>query len=415
MKTSQFARQGPTNIKSVFEASAPDFQVDAKLIERIIRFENGFVNQNTNHIEFFGSNLTGVKPMRFQPSDRTKWFVDVLDIDEVSIEEGIEQLPINKDWIRANDVFNHSCVWVVHKILNSDISPSLKEAGCIATMQVLQYRFLGSLLHRNYPYPAEEGLALATVAAMSRKFALKKAGTWHKMLYERAKDIMDTRAVHRRAYVTMESDKHVIDMISDIQNRLKEVIKAINKIFYDLHKRGVRLHTEKSVKEINGSVVLMDKTRQFSNFTRYIHTVLDDKASFVRDELLDVIADVMHTMPPQQLRQTLEWMSSNRGLRQTRYIDELVDETLIYAFETISNDRELYNARGGLTPLLVRLRSMYMASRMADQTLIKTKELAEKVVESAVNTKSPSTIASIRTGLQLYIVLRAMSMYYYQN
>lgn len=404
-------------IKSVFDDAAAsfDFTVDQKLIARIREFDQSFVNRNEDHIGFFGGNLTGVHPMRFRQSDREKWFEEVLQLDDLSIEDGIKRLPHNQDWVRANDAFNLSCVWLTYRILNSNLSPSLKEEGAQLTIQVLQYKFLGSILSHYFKYPADVGTAQATLAQMSRKYLIKTSKSWHDLLCTRAKEMVSPRSVHRRAYTEMRNDDDVIRMINDIQNRLKELIKSICKIFYDLHSKGIKVSSERSVREIDGSVVLMDKTRQFTTFIRYLHEVMDDPKSFIRDELVDVVADGMHTMNPRHLVDTLEWMSKNRLAPRQQFITELADETLIYAFELISSDRNLYNTRGGLMPLIAKLRSMYMASRMADESLLRTKELAEKVVTSAINTKNASVIASVRTGVQLYLVLRSMAMQYYQH
>lgn len=402
-------------IKSVFEDAAPDFVVDQKLIHRLAEFERNFVNRNEDHIAFFGGQLTGVNPMRFSPSDRDRWFTEVLDIDDLLVEDGIKRLPHDQTWVRANDVFNLSCVWVLHRILNSNLSPSMKEKGAKLSIQIMQYKLLGSLLYRNFRYPADEGTAQATLAAMSRKFLIKTSKSWHDLLEKRAIEMASPRSVHRTAYMTMRTDDGVIKMVHDIQNRLKELIKSINKIFYDLHARGVKVRSESSVREIDGSVVLMDKTRQYSTFIRYLHQVMDDPRSFVRDDLVDVVADSMHTMNPRLLVETLEWMSKNRLAPRHDYITELADETLIYAFELIASDRKLYNSRGGLTPLIAKLRSMYMASRMSNESLLRTKELSEKVVKSAISSRNDSVIAAVRTGVQLYLVLRAMAMQYYQN
>lgn len=406
-----------STIKSVFDDVAANygFVVDAKLIARIREFDRSFVNRNEDHIAFFGGNLTGVHPMRFRQSDREKWFEEILQIDDLLVEDGIKALPHNQDWVRANDAFNLSCVWLAYRIMTSNLSPALKEEGAQLTIQVLQYKFLGSILSHYFKYPADEGTAQATLAQMSRKYLIKTSKSWHDLLSTRAKEMVSPRSVHRRAYTEMKVDKDVINMVNDIQNRLKELIKSICKIFYDLHSKGIRVSSEKSVREIDGSVVLMDKTRQFSTFIRYLNEVMDDPKSFVKDELVDVVADGMHTMNPRHLVTTLEWMSKNRLAPRQQFITELADETLIYAFEMISSDRDLYNTRGGLTPLIAKLRSMYMASRMSDESLLKTKELAERVVTGALDTKNASVIASVRTGLQLYLVIRAMAMQYYQS
>ncbi|WJJ55208.1 hypothetical protein [Xanthomonas phage RTH11] len=401
--------------KSIFNDASPDFVVDVKLIQRLREFERAIVNRNEDHIAFFGGQLTGVHPMRFRPTDRDRWFAEVLEIDDLLIEEGIKRLPHDQTWVRANDAFNQSCIWLTHRIMTSNLSPALKEEGATLTIQIMQYKLMGSLLHNFWQYPADQGTAQATLAAMSRKYLIKTSKSWYDLLEKRAKDMVSTRSVHRRAYMEMRSDDDVIKMINDIQNRLKELIKSISKVFYDLHAKGVRVNSEKSVREIDGTVVLQDRTKQFSTFIRYLHGVMDDPKSFIRDELVDVIADGMHTMNPRHLVETLEWMSRNRMVPRHEYITELADESLIYAFDLISSDRSLYNARGGLTPLIAKLRSMYMASRMSNESLLKTKELSERVVTQAIKTKNDSVIASVRTGVQLYLVLRAMAMQYYQG
>jgi len=401
--------------KSIFDDSAPDFVADAKFVQRLREFEQFIVNRSEEHIAFFGGQLTGVHPMRFRTTDQNRWFAEVLDIDDLYVEEGIKRLPHDQTWIRANDVFNLSCIWAIHRIFTSNLPPKLKAEGAKLAMQIMEYKLLGSLLYRWYPYPADEGLAQATLAAMSRKFLIKTSKSWHDLLERRAEDMVSTRSVHYKALTLMNSDQGVIAAVQDIQNRLKELMKSIGKIFHDLHDKGIKIHTTKSVREVDGSVIVQDQTKQFTPYIRYIHEIMDDEKSFIRDELVDVIADAMHTMNPKLLVETLAWMSKNRLVPKHEFITELVDETLLFAFATITSDRALYNAGGGLMPLLAKLRALYMASRMSNPELLKTKDLAEQVVKGAVKTKNASVIAAVRTGVQMYIVARALTMKYYQG
>jgi len=404
------------NFKSIFNGAAVGFTVDESLIKRLRQFERAFVNYNENHIAFFGGQLTGPHPMRFTPHHRTLWFDEILNVDEDLIAEQTRRLPHNQDWIRANDVFNQSCVWLLYRIETSNLSPKLKDEGKCLTMQIFQYKYLGSLLHRNWRYPADIGVAQATLAAMSRKFMIKTHENWYQMIKVRSEELVSPRSTHRRAFTKMDDDLEVIRFINDVQSRLKKMIKGIATIFYDLHGRGVSFGVDTSVREINGQAVLNDKQRQFTSLIRYAHEVLDDKNSFVRDDLIDVVADAVHTMNPKLLVSSLEWMSINRHSKRDKdMITELVDETLIYAFGLIVADRDLYNSRSGLGNIITRLRGLYTASRMSDPVLLKTKEISEKIVVLATGTRNSSMVASVRTGLQLYLVLRAMSMDFYQS
>lgn len=404
------------NFKTIFNGATAGFTVDEYLIKRLRHFERAFVNYNEHHIAFFGGQLTGPDPMRFTPHHRAIWFDEILNVDEDLIAEQTKKLPHNQDWIRANDVFNQSCVWLIYKIETSSLSPALKEEGKRLTMQIFQYKLLGSLLHNTWHYPADVGVAQATLAAMSRKFMIKTHDSWHHMLKARSEELVSSRSTHRRAFTKMDDDLEVIKFINDVQSRLKKMIIGIAKIFYDLHGRGVSFGVDSSVRDINGQTVLNDKQRQFTSLIRYAHEVLDDKNSFVRDDLIDVVADAVHTMNPKLLVSSLEWMSINRHSKRDKdMITELVDETLIYAFGLIVADRDLYNSRSGLGNIITRLRGLYTASRMSDPVLLRTKEISEKIVVLATGTRNTSMIASVRTGLQLYLVIRAMAMEFYQS
>lgn len=404
-------------IKTVFDDATRDVVVDTKLIQRIHAYERAFVNRNEDHIAFFGGNLMGVHTMRFRPIDRENWFNEVLEIDELSLEESIHALKsVDPAWKRASDVMNISCIWLVYAIQNSPkLSPAQKEAASIDVLLILQYKFLGSLMAHYYPYPADQATMLAVYASLNYKFALKSAGSWNVLLHRRAKDILAPKDIHRRAYMEFSPEAAILYMINDIQGRLREIVKSITRVFYEVRAKGQKITTEKSVMEIDGTAVLKDKTRKYSTYIRYTHDIIGDKNSFIRHELVNVIGDAMHTMNPRLLVETLEWMSTNHRVKGAEEVEQLVDETLIYAFELMAANRSLMSGNSGLMPLLVKLRSLYMASRMADPTLLNTKELAEKIVTNAIKTKSSSVVASVRTGVQLYLVLRALAMGYYQN
>lgn len=358
----------------------------------------------------------GVHPMRFRSTDREDWFNEVLDIDELALVDGISEVPsIDDDWKRAKDVMNLSCVWLLHMIHKSRLTAREKEQAGLDVLLVLQYKFLGSLMGWYYRYPADEATMLAAYARLSRKYALKAAGSWSRLLEQRAQDILATRSIHYQTFVRFDRDTAIIYMVSDIQGRLREIVKSMTKVFYQVKAEGAKISTDNAVDHIDGQAIVKDKSRNYSTLIRYAHTVVNDRNSWVRDELVQVVTDAMHTMPPRQFVEVLQWMALNRNSAYQRKIETLISESLIYAFDLMYSNRSVYAKSSGTMPLLAKLRSLYMASRMSDPTLLLTKELSEEIVKAAVKTKNSSVIASLRTAVQMYIVLRTMAMNYYQN
>ena len=407
-------------IKSVFAGLTGDIPIDAKFIQRIHEYRVSFQNRNSDHIAFFGGNLLGVSPIRFLPSDRNRWFDDVLTIDDLALQDELYKLPvINPEHKVASDVMNLSCIWAMYAIHSSThLSPSQKEAAIMDVALVLQYKFLTSIMWRNFKYPADPAIAQATYNALTRKFALKVCGSWQALLVQRAKDITAHSSIHYRTYTTFSPDSStggIIYMVNDIQGRLREIVKAMVAVFYRVKNEGTRVMLNKSTEIEEGGIVLVkDVDRPGSSYLRYAHEIIDDKSTFIREELVKIIVDAMHTMPPRLFNEVLEWLSVNhRAPAVSKKIDRLLDETVLYAYHFVSEQKALQGTHQGLVNTLVKLRALYMASRMVDPTLILTRDLSESLVKSAVSTKNATVIASLRTAVQLYIVLRVLTKRYY--
>jgi hypothetical protein len=402
-------------IKSVFAGLVGDIVIDTKFLERIHTFQTTFLNKNEEHVSFFGGNLLGVNPIRFLPSDRNKWFDDVLGLDDLALQDELYKLPtIDPNHKVASDIMNQSCVWAMYAIANApQLTPHEKEQGLLDVALVLQYKYLTSIMWRQFKYPADPALAQATYNALTRKFALKVCGSWQALLVQRANDIISPTSIHYRTYRTLAPDSAVIYMVNDIQGRLREIVKAMVTVFYRVKEAGGKVLITQSTVEAEGITVVRDVDRPGSSYLRYIHEVIDDRTTFVRDELVKVVCDAMHTMPPKLFVETLNWMSINHRTSYQRKIDQLLDETIIYAYGFVAGQQTLQGSHQGFVNMLVKLRALYMASRMVDPALILTRDLANSIVRAAVPTKNATAIASLRTGVQIYIAIRAMAKNHY--
>lgn len=405
-----------SSLKSIFEEQV-NLQVTPRLVKAIHDFERGFANYDEDHIAFFGGHTMGVHKMRFRVTDRENWFTDVMQMDDVVLDDAIEDLPtIKAEWARASDSMNLSSAYLIHFIRNSHLlTQAQRQEACVQVAQVMMYKFLGSLMAHYYPYATSEETMNAMYAALSKKYVLKRAGSWGKLLRERAEELVSVSSVHRRVFDKFDDDEAVVRMVNDTQARLRQIVKSMTEVFYEVRSRGVKIGTERNVLDIDGETVLLDKSKRYTTYIRYLHDVIGDRNSFVRQELVKVITDIMHTMPPRMFNETLAWMSSNHQTPAGKDVAKLIDETLIFAFDLMATNRATLGKQKGLSPLLTRLRSLYMASLMADKNLLECKAMAESIVVKATGSKSNSTVASVRTGIQLYVVLRSMAMNYYQS
>src|SRR5205085_2123124 len=74
---------------------------------------------------------------------------------------------------------------------------------------------------------------------------------------------------------------------------------------------GKKIISVSSVLEHDGKEILRDRNKSLIVYSRYLNSIITDKNSFIREELLVVIEKIILTMPPKLFRQTLVWMSEN--------------------------------------------------------------------------------------------------------
>lgn len=404
-----------STIKDTFKKELSYLEIDSKLVKRLANFKHSFINRNDDHIKFFGGNLLGVEVVRYLQADRDTWFGEVLDIDDDALTESLYSLEvINEEYKRTSDVVNLTSAWLLHALYNSSkLTVREKEQAMIDVAYMLQVKFITSIFAHYFKYPADKELAQAVYESLSKKYALKQHGSWHALFTARSQDIIARNGIHHKTIKDFTDDDAILYLITDVQGRIREVVKKMYAVMIELKDNHQRISSTSSTVAIDGENILKDRQRSISNYKRYIHTIIVDRDTFIRNEVLSVINDAMHTMPPKLLVEVLEYCSANYGKARHENIGELCDETLLHAFEFLSQNRALIRNQSNLSSLVSRLRNLYMASKMNDPTLLKMKGLAEDIVTKSATTKSASVQASLRTGLQLYIVLRTFTMEYY--
>lgn len=403
------------SIKGVFDDECSGLDVGPKLAARLHAYQVGFVSKNEDHIKFFGGNLTGVQVVRFTDDDRNRWFDEILEVDEVPLEERLLALPtVNGDWHVSSDTMNLSCVWLMHSISKSSKLPDkVKHQALMDVALVLQYKFLTSRLYQHFKYPADKETAEATYALLSNKYALKEHGSWSALLHARAEDIIGPHSIHANTIKKMDNDEDVTYMLNDTQGRIRDTLKNIYDVFLRVHSQGIRVHSVSAVIEHDGTEILKDRTKSLHAYGRYINSVITDKASFIREELLEIIEKLMPTMSPRHFRETLTWMSDNYRQPGAGEVEEVLNETLVHSFDYLSHNRDVIRNPHDLPGLLSRLRGVYMSSRSTDPALFSLREKMEKTVKKATGNKNESAIAAVRTGCLLYVILRSYTMRHY--
>lgn len=405
------------NVKQIFDEECKDLVIDTRFAKKLQKYQNDFVNKNPDHQEFFGGNLTGVNVVRFTDADRYNWFSDVLEVDDNVLEDRLLSLPtINSEYHVSSDTMNLSCVWLTHAIyVSNKLNDKQKHDAMLDVILVLQYKYLTSRMFRHFKYPADKATAEATYAQLNYKYAIKVYGSWSALLTARSEEIISEKSIHFKTIREFNIDKDIVYMLNDTQGRIRDILKNIYDVFIRVHSQGTRILTTSSVIEHEGVEVLKDKTSNTLAYGRYLNSIVTDRNSFIRDELVGVIEKLIHTMPSKLFRETLEWMSTNYRQSGATVIEDVLNETLIHCFDYIANNKDTIRSTSDYVTLLTKLKGAYMSSRSSDEVLLSLRNKVEKIVRMATSNKNDSVIAAVRTGVLLYIVLVSLTMKHYTS
>jgi hypothetical protein len=402
------------SVLDVFNDECKNLVIDTNFIKRLSAYQTMFVHKNADHVAFFGGVLIGVQTVRFTVEDTDKWFNDIIEADDVPLEERLLKLPlINPDWNVSSDTLNLSVAWLVHTIYKSKtLTREQKHQGMVDALLVLQYKFLTSRLYRHFRFPADKTTAQAAYAQLSNKFAIKRYGSWSALLTARAEEIISPSGIHRRTIETLD-DEGVRYMLNDIQGRIRDMLKKIFDVFLKVHASGKRIISVSSSIEHDGVEILKDKTKSLTQYTRYLNSIVSDKNSFVRMELLGVVSKMVKHAPPKLIIETLSWMSNNYRQRGAALIEDVLNETMIHSFDYLNEDKSAMRNQADLPALLSRLKGVYMSSRTTDPVVKGLRDKTEMMAKMATGNKNGPILASVRTAVLLYIVLRTFTMKHY--
>lgn len=405
-------------LKSFFDETFSHLTFDSYLAKELYRFQVAFVNKSSEHMEFFGGNLLGVQVVRFTDRDTQRFFGDILNVDVFALKEAIDGLPgIDPNWKVSSDPLNLTTMYLMHRFMTAtDMQEAQRERAAIDVALIFNYRVITALLAHYFKYPADPKIAQAVYANLSNRYLIKRLGSWQEVFMYRAKELMAKEGIWFETLNSFSPDKDVVDMVNDSQGRIRDMMKNIYAEFKLAHTAGDKILTTTSVgMDMDGTEVIKDRVHGPEMYQNYLLSVLADQNSFIREELVWVVCKVMSGMQVRGFRTVLTWLSQHASDTHHATVDKFVKNTLIYSIDYLSRHGYLLRDSKDLAGITSKLKNLYLASRSTDSELAEIRDSGSIIVKEACGKTSDQAAAAIRTGLILYVCLRAFTKHHYTS
>lgn len=401
-------------IKSILEQNTKHWTLDKKLFKALDDFVKSYINLNEDHVNFFGSNLTGVHMLKFTTRERLQLTEDILAIDDNEIRRQVRALPhIGDTWVRGTDGLNLALLYLVHLLANDKKnSQNDRYNAQVNALFILQCKFLSSILNEYFDYCTSEPIALATYEALSGKFLIKKHGSWLELIKARCNAILVKEKTHQLAIQQFAPDDKIQYMITDIQGRYKQMIINIMAVTIQVKDKNQSLSAHSDTIEMDGDIVLKDLTNVQTDYLHYLREVVPNQRDFIKEELTDIILNSITTLPKKLLMDSLLAFSKNITTKNSP-ANQLMEEVIFYVFEYFNENRDEVRNIHDYSRVLRTFKNLYTAGKSVNPSVLKSRALADKVNKGIVKTSNPVSVAAVRIGLILYIILRALTKNHY--
>ena len=403
-----------SNYKQIVEKYTTEVKVDNALAQRLNRFVNNFINKDEDHINFFGSNLTGVYSIYFTTLDKNELMIDVIgNVNDGAIRREIKALPyVGSTWVVATEPVTVVCIYLVYRFYNSTLPQKVKEQAMLDCAMIVHFKFITSLMNHYFQYNIPMATALASYSALSRKFTLKDEGTWYKTLKRRCEDFLFNQDSWREQIHTFEPDEELIKMFSDLQVRMRSMVKNIAEVTYRLHSAGIGVDSESSTIETDDGLKVRDVQRLHSVYRDYLMATVVEPRALIKPELVHIIGEAITTMPEAPVFQILTYLSELVRTND-RNAYKLIDESMMFLFNYLQREGKQDNSLSNITLLLEKLKNLLTASKTKDHTILELRRLSEKVVLKGSSIRNKAAVSGLKTGLILYLILRAITKHHY--
>lgn len=403
-----------SNYKSIMEKYTAHVKFDGALAKRLNIFANKFVNKNDDHINFFGSNLSGVYSVYFTTMDKNEFMIDVVgDIDDMGIRKEVRNLPdVGSTWVVATEPVTIVCMYLVHKFLNSELPEKVKRQAMMDAAMIAHFKFITSLMNHYFTYNVNISTALATYSALSRKYTIKQEGTWYKTIERRVTDLLFEQDSWKKEIQTFSPDTQIVKMLSDIQYRMRSMVKNIADVTYRLHDQGIGVDTNADMISSDDGLKVKDVTRLQSGYQDYLLDTIVEPKSLIKPELVHLIGQAVTTMPEPPLYDVLLHVSE-KARERDRNVNTLCTEIIIYVFNYLQKEGMSDQALNDISMLIEKMKSLITASKTNDPAVLKMRRLSDKLVKKGSSTRSPAALSGLRTGLILYLIIRTLTKQHY--
>ena len=396
-----------------------DIKITPSLADQLNRLVIAFEIYK-EHPMVLNSKIFGVNKFVFASRDRDTFF-DIIDIDERDMKDAIKAIPsIDNSHKVVSDEFNIACVYLAHLILNSKLPKKLQIKTIINVLNYQQYRFMASAVNHYFPHGANYDIMQSVVEGLSLKFAIKRLGSWKKVITERSESLTLDTKLHHGTLAKFDDDKAILYLITDTSTRIRSQLQNVVGLYYEVKKANDFMLSYSSTTEIDGQKVLKEVSSSFEHISGSIFHKILRKSPFINDQYIKMVKSSVPTLNIGIIKRMIialadEAIVQNDEGNTTKIVNKRDGTKLIVGIESLVEkliyliyDSAVHNKNVNINSKIAvytNTRNLFAVHRSSDSKVLNTKmSIVDLIKRNRVSTRD-ATVSSLTIALCLYICL----------
>lgn len=380
---------------------------DTAFIKQLFNFRLSWSQKGPEYIEFLGSNLLGVHPIRFSNGDEELYFTDVLKIDVTKVKKDLHKLKgINTKFNVASNPFYLITTYMLHKFTIANLSKEKKEEGIREVYYIFAYKVTGSLLYRYFPFEVDESIAKVVYERLSKKYLIKKLGSWQKVYEHRALDLLPGGLHYDR--LRKFNTEAATRVVIDTQGRIRETIKNIYIILMDVVEEKEKLSLSSNIQSGDDGESYGDVVNQHTNQIAYLNSIITSELDFIDEDIIYLLGNISKNLDIRAFSTTLKYLSKIMNNPKNKKIDIVtltIEKNIEYLnSKNIGND---YSDR--LIDVMKYVKGYWSSSSVKDKDIIRVKNYLYAVTKKATGKSTKWVIVTIVVNIIVYLFIRSIT------
>lgn len=381
-------------------------EANEELYQKLKKFRLNFVQKDQSYIDFFGGTLTGTIPIRFSTKDDKELMEELLHINKDYLYEDILKCKgMNKNFRTISNPVYVTLFYIIHKFsINKSLNQNVRIDAVKETYLIMGYKMLCSLMSHYFKYDLDVSIAKAVYERLTGYFLLKQLNSWQEVMEYRAKDLIEKPpGIHYKRTLNFNIDTVTL-VLSDLQSRLRDMIKNIYSVLIDVIEQNERITSSSLLVDTEEGKGIRDSINSQYEYIGYLIDSYKRPNEFIQLEIIDLITAMFDSVKAKNIIQLCQYFSDG----SVKDADKLIEETILLEIKLLAKKGYISDYRKEIIPVASALKGSLSASRINDRDLTKLRNEYTKNIKKLFKNNNNRFLSVMSTAMMMYLFFRAV-------